>query len=130
MSLRGGKELIEFPLSTFRIARYDVPVAGGGYFRLFPYSFTRYALRQINERDGIPFIFYLHPWEIDPDQPRIRAGLLSRFRHYNNLTRCRARLEALTSDFEFGTARSILKDLGLLGAAGDAKSQEAAVVAA
>ncbi|MCG3201808.1 MAG: hypothetical protein NFCOHLIN_01678 [Gammaproteobacteria bacterium] len=114
MSLQRGKAIVEFPLSTYRVVKYDVPVAGGGYFRLFPYAFSRFALKKINERDGVPFIFYLHPWEIDPDQPRIKAGPVSRFRHYTNLTRCRPRLEALTSDFEFDTARSVLQRLGLL----------------
>ncbi len=122
ISLGGGKGIVEFPLSTFRVANYDIPVAGGGYFRLFPYAFSRFALRQVNERDRVPFIFYLHPWEIDPDQPRIKASLVSRFRHYNNLTRCRTRLEALASDFEFGTARSVLQNLGLLNATGNAES--------
>lgn len=114
--LDGGRSLAEFPLSTFRVGRYDVPVAGGGYFRLFPYSLTRYALGRINAREGTPFIFYLHPWEIDPGQPRIRASALSRFRHYNNLHRCRARLEALLGDFAFDTARSVLESLGMLNA--------------
>ncbi len=121
MSLQGGKAIVEFPLSTYRMVKYDVPVAGGGYFRLFPYAFSRYALNQINERDGAPFIFYLHPWEIDPDQPRIKAGLISRFRHYNNLKRCRARLEALISEFQFDTARSVLQGLGLLQPATEAE---------
>lgn len=114
MTLQRDKAIVEFPLSTYRIAKFDVPVAGGGYFRLFPYAFSRFALKQINKLDGVPFIFYLHPWEIDPQQPRIKAGPISRFRHYNNLTRCLTRLEALTTDFEFDTARSVLQRLGLL----------------
>lgn len=109
-----GKEIVEFPLTTFRKGRMDVPVAGGGYFRLFPYSFTRYALRQVNERDGLPFIFYLHPWEIDPGQPRIKASVLSRFRHYNNLHRCESRLRDLITDFKFDTAEAVLRKMELI----------------
>lgn len=114
MNLEGGKQLVEFPLTTYRKGRFDIPVAGGGYFRLFPYAFTRHALREVNLRDDVPFIFYLHPWEIDPGQPRIKASMLSMFRHYNNLSRCMARLESLVGDFRFDTARSVLGQLGLL----------------
>lgn len=94
--------LIEHPLSTVRIMGQTIPVSGGGYFRLFPYWFTRRALRTINQKEGKPFIFYLHPWEIDPEQPRMqRAKILSKFRHYNNLKRTSARLNQLLSDFRF-----------------------------
>jgi polysaccharide deacetylase family protein (PEP-CTERM system associated) len=117
MTLEGGKQLVEFPLTTYKVGRFDIPVAGGGYFRLFPYAFTRHALREVNRRDDMPFIFYLHPWEIDPDQPRIDASALSRFRHYNNLNRCMARLEALVKDFRFDTAQSVLNGMGLLDSA-------------
>jgi polysaccharide deacetylase family protein (PEP-CTERM system associated) len=109
----GGHALVEFPLSTAQIFRYRLPVAGGGYFRLYPYALTRAGLNQIN-RKGIPFIFYLHPWEIDPDQPRIAASHLSRFRHYNNLDKCEARLRRLMGEFQFGTVRDVLKRLDLL----------------
>ena len=109
----GGHSLIEFPLSTAKIFNHKLPVAGGGYFRLYPYALTKAGLRQINHRQQ-PFIFYLHPWEIDPDQPRIEASWFSRFRHYNNLDKCESRLRYLLSDFEFGTARDVLKTLGLI----------------
>jgi polysaccharide deacetylase family protein (PEP-CTERM system associated) len=108
-----GHSLVEFPLSTARVFGCRMPVAGGGYFRLYPYAVTRFGLRQINRQDK-PFIFYLHPWEIDPDQPRIAARLLSRFRHYNNLDRCEGRLQRLMGDFSFGTTWSVLSDLGLV----------------
>jgi len=109
-----GHSIVEFPLSTFAVSSYRLPVAGGGYFRLFPYWFTRYALATINRKDRLPFIFYLHPWEIDPDQPRVKAGWLSRFRHYQNLDRCQHRLGRLLKDFPFGTAAQTLAGLGLL----------------
>ena len=108
-----GHSLVEFPLSTAEIFNYRLPVAGGGYFRLYPYVLTRTGLGQINRRHQ-PFIFYLHPWEIDPDQPRISAGLLSRFRHYNNLSKCEDRLRLLLQDFSFVSAKQVLIDLNLL----------------
>jgi polysaccharide deacetylase family protein (PEP-CTERM system associated) len=108
-----GHKLVEFPLSTVNLLGMRLPIAGGGYFRLYPYAFSRFGLGQIN-RGGRPFIFYLHPWEVDPQQPRVRAGRLSRFRHYNNLHRCEARLQRLLADFSFGTAESVLQKLGLL----------------
>lgn len=108
-----GSSLIEFPLSTAHVLGYRLPVAGGGYFRLYPYWLTRMGLSQVNRR-GMPFIFYLHPWEVDPDQPRVEAGWLSRFRHYNNLDKCESRLRQLVQDFEFTTAREVLSGRGLL----------------
>lgn len=109
----GGKSLVEFPLTTLQLAGGTLPIAGGGYFRLFPYFFTRWGLAQSN-RLGEPFVFYLHPWEIDPDQPRIQAAWFSRFRHYNNLSVCEARLQKLMSDFKFTTMKQVLESYGLL----------------
>jgi len=108
-----GHSLVEFPLSTAKIFKYKLPVAGGGYFRLYPYALTKAGLRQINSRNQ-PFIFYLHPWEIDPEQPRIEAGWFSRFRHYNNLEKCESRLQQLMKDFHFGTAWQVLDALDLV----------------
>lgn len=107
-----GLSLVEFPLSTARVFRYRLPVAGGGYFRLYPYALTKAGLMQVNRRES-PFIFYLHPWEIDPDQPRISASWFSCFRHYNNLDKCESRLRSLMTDFQFGTAWDVLGVLGL-----------------
>ena len=90
-----------------------VPVAGGGYFRLLPYWITRKGLRQVNRDDKQPFVFYLHPWEIDEGQPSIAASRLSRFRHYTNIRRCEARLRTLLGHFRFGTMAESLRDLGL-----------------
>ncbi len=99
---RHDNGLLEYPLSTFRLMGRNIPVSGGGYFRLFPYWFSRYALRAINQKERRPFIFYLHPWEIDPGQPRMRqARAFSRFRHYNNLQKTAARLDRLLGDFLF-----------------------------
>jgi len=108
----GGGILKEFPLSTCPIGSYRLPIAGGGYFRLFPYWLTQWGLRKIN-RSGQPFIFYLHPWEIDPDQPRLKVSPLSRFRHYNNLERCKDRLEKLLDRFRFGTVSEVFAEFGV-----------------
>lgn len=111
-----GMSIVEWPLSTLRMMKFNLPVAGGGYFRLFPYWFSRAALARINRHEQRPFIFYLHPWEIDPEQPRVAAGRLSRFRHYNNLDVCEQRLRSLANDFSFNTAREGLRRMELLGA--------------
>lgn len=109
-----GKEIVEFPITVLERAKLRVPIAGGGYFRLFPYAFTRWALGTIN-RGGQDFVFYIHPWEIDPAQPRMNgAPLLSRFRHYLNLRRCEMRLEHLLGDFSFETMRESLIRSGML----------------
>ena len=104
-----GGTLTEFPLSTCPLGKYRLPIAGGGYFRLFPYWFSRWGLGRINKADQ-PFIFYLHPWEIDPEQPRLKVGPLSRFRHYNNLDKCKIRLENLLRDFSFAPVSRVLSD--------------------
>jgi len=113
----GGGRLVEFPISVMRYGGVRIPVAGGGYFRLFPYWFTRWALRRFNQRQQ-EFVFYVHPWEVDPGQPRIRASALSRFRHYLNLDRCAQRLGRLLDDFEFDTMHAVLAQRKLLPADG------------
>ena len=91
---------VEVPLTTVRIFQTDVPAAGGGYFRLFPYRLTRWLLNQANRSSGTPAVFYLHPWEVDLDQPRQhQAPLRSRVRHYLNLGRTEHRLRRLLGDF-------------------------------
>jgi polysaccharide deacetylase family protein (PEP-CTERM system associated) len=114
LSTPGGGEIVEWPLSTARVLSFNLPVCGGGYFRIFPYWLTRWGLRSINQREARPFIFYLHPWEIDPGQPRVRAGRLSRFRHYTNLDKCEKRLGRLLRDFKFGRVRDGLAQMDLL----------------
>lgn len=104
ISTSNGQTLIEFPLATARIMGLTVPAAGGGYFRQFPYPVFRYLFGKASEGGLQPQMFYLHPWEIDPDQPRYQnASWLSRFRHYTNLDKCFDRLERLLTDFQFGT---------------------------
>jgi polysaccharide deacetylase family protein (PEP-CTERM system associated) len=109
-----GRTLVEFPMAAASFGGARIPVSGGGYFRLLPYCLTHSGLRQINERKGRPFVFYLHPWELDPGQPRIQVGWLSRFRHYTNLERCEERLQRLLNDFAFAPMADVLSMHGLL----------------
>jgi hypothetical protein len=95
-----------------------VPVAGGGYFRILPYWWTRWGIGRVNRREARPAIFYLHPWEIDPEQPRLKAGTLSRFRHYRNLDQTEGRLRALLKDFRFGTVESVIANMPATAADG------------
>lgn len=114
LSTGRGNEIAEFPLSTAKIFGMTLPVAGGGYFRIYPYAVTRWAINSINRKEGKPFIFYLHPWEVDPDQPRIRASYLSRFRHYHNLKHTEQRLRNLLMDFKFAPVVEVMERQGLL----------------
>ena len=94
--------LLEIPVSTARVFGRNLPAGGGGYFRLAPYAVSRWAIRRVNDVDQRPSIFYFHPWEIDPHQPRVAGiGWKTRFRHYVNLNRTEARLRRLLSDFRW-----------------------------
>ena len=104
-----GKTLIEFPMTTRSFLGMTVPVSGGGYFRLYPYRLTAHLLSLVN-RDNEPFVFYMHPWEVDPGQPRIRASLKSRFRHYTNLDGCESKLRALLSEFAFASMAKVVAE--------------------
>jgi len=104
-----GRTLAEFPMSAASFFGLQVPVCGGGYFRLLPYWVTRRGLRQINESHHRPFTFYLHPWELDPGQPRVNVGWLARLRHYTNLNRCEERLRRLLREFRFAPMREVLR---------------------
>jgi polysaccharide deacetylase family protein (PEP-CTERM system associated) len=112
-----GASIVEFPMSTAPMFGTRIPVSGGGYFRLLPYWLTRTGLRKLNLELSRPFIFYLHPWAVDPWQPRVKAGWKSRLRHYTNLDRCEARLRRLIGEFRFGRVRDVLSDAALLPAA-------------
>jgi len=120
------RTLVEFPMSAAKFFGVQVPVSGGGYFRILPYWVTRAGLKQINEQGGRPFTFYLHPWEVDPKQPRVKnISAFSRFRHYTNLDKCESRLRRVLGDFSFGTMREVLEGRGLLGAAVNAAKPNA-----
>ncbi|HEX9727591.1 MAG TPA: XrtA system polysaccharide deacetylase [Gemmatimonadales bacterium] len=99
LDLPAGR-LAELPPATLRRFGWNIPAAGGGYFRIFPYGLVHRAIADFDRR-GVPATFYLHPWEIDPDQPRMAVGASARFRHYTGLHRTRARLERLLRAFRF-----------------------------
>ena len=97
-----GSPLVELPVTTAKFAGRTLAAGGGGFFRLLPYGFSRWAIRQVNRQAGRPAIIYFHPWEIDPDQPRVDgAPLRSRLRHYSNLSVMAAKLRRLTRDFSW-----------------------------
>jgi len=108
-----GASLIEFPMTACKVLGMSVPVSGGGYFRIYPYAVTRRLLRSVNDA-GEPFVFYLHPWELDPAQPRIRSSLKSRLRHYTNLGSCEAKLRRLLGEFAFAPMRDVLHAQGFV----------------
>lgn len=109
-----GVEIGEFPLSTISWLGWRFPIAGGGYFRLLPYALTHRAVRHLNEREGQPAIVYLHPWEIDPAQPRLPAGWVSRFRHSVNTRTTESKIHHLLRDFRFAPVRDVLIGSGVL----------------
>lgn len=120
-----GRSIVEFPMSTALWLGRPFPVSGGGYFRILPYWLTTAGLRQVNARQDLPFVFYLHPWEVDPEQPRVEVGAFSRFRHYTNLDVCEARLERLLGEFAFAPMCEVLADRGLVALAGAPRSAAA-----
>jgi len=100
---RANEALLEIPITTLRVLRRNLPASGGGWFRLLPYAVSRAMLRRVNQVDGEPTVFYFHPWELDPDQPRIAGiDLKTRFRHYVNIGRTQRRIERLLTDFRWG----------------------------
>jgi polysaccharide deacetylase family protein (PEP-CTERM system associated) len=106
--LKCGRQIREFPPSTLRLLGNNIPVAGGGYLRLFPYRLTAWAIDHLNKAEKQPAMVYLHPWEIDPDQPRIAAPWLSRFRHYNNLDSTETKCQKLLNDFSWAPMEEVL----------------------
>lgn len=100
---RGQDRILEIPVTTVTVFGKNFPCAGGGFFRLYPYALSRWALRRVNMHDGQSGMFYFHPWEIDPEQPRQQnIPLKTRFRHYLNLDRMETRLVQLLGDFKWG----------------------------
>jgi polysaccharide deacetylase family protein (PEP-CTERM system associated) len=106
--------IIEFPITTFRIFNYNLPISGGGYFRLYPYPVTRKLLRSINAGEGQPFIFYLHPWELDHEIPKVSGvGSRSMFRTYVNLHETEGRFQQLLRDFRFAPMKNLVQATGM-----------------
>ena len=103
-----SKTLLELPATTIRLFNRNLPAAGGGYFRLLPYQMSRWSINRVNKVDKQACIFYCHPWEIDPEQPRPHGMTLkTRFRHYLNLGRTESRLRTLLKDFRWGRVDQI-----------------------
>lgn len=106
---RAAGTIVEVPASTVRLAGVNIPIAGGGYFRQLPYAWTRWGISRVNTVDADPVVFYIHPWEIDADQPRLPVSLPTRLRHYRNLGDTLNRLERLLDDFAFDTVAATLQ---------------------
>lgn len=113
---RSSGSITEFPLTTFPLRlggkEYRLPIAGGGYLRLLPCELIRRGISSINVKELQPAVLYFHPWEIDPGQPRIKAGFKSRFRHYLNLDKTESKLRHLMQGLEFGSMQQALERSG------------------
>lgn len=109
--LPSGDSIWEFPPATVRLAGQNLPVAGGGYLRVLPMGFTRWAVRKIHHKDRLPVMVYFHPWELDPSQPRLQAGWKSRFRHYTGLQKMESRLEELLGNGRFQPVLELLNQV-------------------
>lgn len=112
-ALPQGRSLVEFPLPTVRLGRLNLPASGGAYLRLLPFRFQKWSLGRMI-RDRRPFVLTVHPWELDPDQPRFPVGVRTRWTHYHNLGRTEERLERFLSLGCYRPQREVLEDLGLL----------------
>ena len=109
-----GQVLVEFPVSTVRLFGQNVPASGGAYFRIYPYAVTRWLMRRVNHA-GWPVVFYLHPWELDPEQPRPPLPWRIRATHYHNLGRTVERVHRLLGDFRFATLGEVIRDMEARG---------------
>ncbi len=107
LSIHSMGKLTEVPMSVAKILGRPMPCSGGGYFRVIPYAVTRYLMRQCN-RQGRPVIFYVHPWETDPGQPRVKLSRSKSFRHYFNLDKTMQRLDQLFTDFKFAPIKQVV----------------------
>lgn len=108
LRFRSNQTLLEIPMSTVRVGGMTFPTGGGGYLRLLPMQYTRWAIRHIHEKDRQPFVLYFHPWELDPEQPRIAGTWKSRFRHYTGLGRMENRLRELLERGHFQPFRDFV----------------------
>jgi polysaccharide deacetylase family protein (PEP-CTERM system associated) len=105
----GTAALTEFPIGTLRVLGTNLPIGGGGYFRLLPARLVRWGIRRVNAREGRPVAFYFHPWELDPEQPRLPMPWRRRFRHYVGMRREARKLSLLLSGVAFAPARDVLE---------------------
>lgn len=107
----GCGELLEIPLTTIRLFGKNIPIAGGGYLRLFPLGLIKWGIRILNTKEGQPAVIYIHPWELDPGQPRLNGSRLSAFRHNINLDKTAAKVTGLLKAFEFGPVKEVFADM-------------------
>lgn len=122
-----GAPLIEIPVTTAILGGRRVAAGGGGFFRVLPYGFSRWAIRQVNRAEGRPAVFYFHPWEVDPDQPRVgHAPLRSRLRHYTGLAKMAGKLSELVHEFAWGRMDMIARREALRADTVQVLAQEAA----
>src|SRR6185437_14919467 len=113
----GGAGIFEFPMSTVRVLGQNLPCGGGGYLRLLPMAYTLAAMKNIHRKYGEPVVVYFHPWELDPEQPRIAGSRKSNFRHYTGLDNMEARIAALLQKFRFKPLIELLTDVSREGSA-------------
>jgi len=116
MTTPGGHRMVEVPPSTFAIGKILIPIVGGGYLRIYPGAFSRWVVGSLNRRERMPAIIYVHPWEVDPDQPRIRASLLSQMRHYSGLGTTMGKLRDLMGRYRFGPIRDVVREIDVASA--------------
>jgi polysaccharide deacetylase family protein (PEP-CTERM system associated) len=109
--LPSGQTIWEIPPSTVRFAGQNLPVGGGGYLRLLPMAFTRWGIKRIHRQDGRPVMVYFHPWEIDPEQPRLSSGWKSRLRHYTGLEKTESRLHQILAQGHFQPLIKLLEQV-------------------
>jgi polysaccharide deacetylase family protein (PEP-CTERM system associated) len=103
--------IVEFPMPTLELAGSRSPIGGGAYLRLLPYWYTRWGLKFVNEREGQPACVYVHPWEIDPEQPRMKGSVTARMRHYMGLRGLENKLRGLLRDFEFQSLGDLIEEM-------------------
>jgi polysaccharide deacetylase family protein (PEP-CTERM system associated) len=116
---RTSGAIVEMPASTVRLAGVNFPIAGGGYFRLLPYRWTEWGIQRVNRVERQPVVFYIHPWEVDPEQPRFDVNAVTRMRHYTGLGSTLGRLKRLLREFRFDSVANVLN----LGPATDADAR-------
>ncbi len=105
VTVEGGGRILEIPMSTIRLMGRNIPVCGGGYFRLYPFALTAWSIRRLNRRDRLPAIFYIHPWELDEEQPKVNAGAIRNLRHRINIGKSENRIRELLNRFSFCSFR-------------------------
>ena len=111
VDLQSKRKLFEVPMTTVKLGGFTCPAGGGGYLRLLPMGYTRWAVRQIHEKERQPFVVYFHPWELDPDQPRINGKWKSRLRHYTRLKSMEPRLRELLAKGKFTPIIELVRQL-------------------